>query len=348
LPLLTLVTRPIAIATPKPDGFADLETRVSWPKSLSIQYCASENRDPGWFLSFRFHPSSLVKMSPQLFAWLTAFSFACANVTVGYGMRYSTPLTATFVSLIVHTIVLWTALFLTSGIPTVNFVAVGAICLTGIVQPFMRFFQYKGMEKIGTSRAVTLRNSYPVLSVLIGIMFLGERITLLGMIGTLLIVGGIVLSSWKVDERFKDFRWLYVVFPLITASMTSVVHPLRRYALMQANEPLFFAALVGPFSLLAFAVYYWVPANSEKLVWHRRALIPFLLSGLGETLAVLFMLHAFAIGSVVTVSPITATSPIWTVLLGAIFLRRLEKFTVASVIGTLSVVAGVIAIALVK
>ena len=287
-------------------------------------------------------------MSPQLFAWLTAFSFACANVTVGYGMRYSTPLTATFVSLIVHTIVLWTALFLTSGIPTVNFVAVGAICLTGIVQPFMRFFQYKGMEKIGTSRAVTLRNSYPVLSVLIGIMFLGERITLLGMIGTLLIVGGIVLSSWKVDERFKDFRWLYVVFPLITASMTSVVHPLRRYALMQANEPLFFAALVGPFSLLAFAVYYWVPANSEKLVWDRRALIPFLLSGLGETLAVLFMLHAFAVGSVVTVSPITATSPIWTVLLGAIFLRRLEKFTVASVIGTLSVVAGVIAIALVK
>ncbi len=287
-------------------------------------------------------------MSPQLFAWLTAFSFACANVTVGHGMRYSTPLTATFVSLIVHTIVLWTALFLTSGIPTVNFVAVGAICLTGIVQPFMRFFQYKGMEKIGTSRAVTLRNSYPVLSVLIGILFLGERITLLGMIGTLLIVGGIVLSSWKVDERFKDFRWLYVVFPLITASMTSVVHPLRRYALMQANEPLFFAALVGPFSLLAFAVYYWVPANSEKLVWDRRALIPFLLSGLGETLAVLFMLHAFAIGSVVTVSPITATSPIWTVLLGAIFLRRLEKFTVASVIGTLSVVAGVIAIALVK
>ena len=186
-------------------------------------------------------------MSPQFFAWLTAFSFACANVTVGYGMRYSTPLTATFVSLIVHTIVLWTALVITSGIPEINVAAVGAIFLTGIVQPFMRFFQYKGMEKIGTSRAITLRNSYPVLSVLIGIVFLGEQITLLGVLGTILIVSGIVLSSWKLDERLKDFRWLYVVFPLITASLTSVVHPLRRYALIQANEPLFFAALVGPF-----------------------------------------------------------------------------------------------------
>ena len=287
-------------------------------------------------------------MSPQFFAWLTAFSFACANVTVGYGMRYSTPLTATFVSLIVHTIVLWTALVITSGIPEINVAAVGAIFLTGTVQPFMRFFQYKGMEKIGTSRAITLRNSYPVLSVLIGIVFLGEQITLLGVLGTILIVSGIVLSSWKLDERFKDFRWLYVVFPLITASLTSVVHPLRRYALIQANEPLFFAALVGPFSLMAFAVYYWTPANNDKLAWDRRALIPFLLSGLGETMAVLFMLHAFSAGSVVTVSPITATSPIWTALLGAIFLRRVEQFTLVSVIGTLSVVAGVIAIVLVK
>jgi DME family drug/metabolite transporter len=287
-------------------------------------------------------------MSPQFFAWLTAFSFAVANVTVRHGMRYSTPLTATFVSLIIHTIVLWTAVFLTGGIPGVAWPGVAAIFLTGIVQPAMRVFQYKGMEKIGTSRAITLRNSYPVLSVVIGIVFLGEQITVLGAIGTVLIVAGIVLSSWKLDEQFKDFRWLYVIYPLITASITSVVHPLRRFALLQSNEPLFFAALVGPISLLSFAAYYATPANQEKLVWDRRALWPFLLSGLGETLAVLFMLNAFAHGPVVIVSPISATSPIWTALLGAIFLRQLEALTWASMLGTISVVAGVIAITLVR
>jgi len=287
-------------------------------------------------------------MTPQFLAWLTALSFACANVTVGYGMRYSTPVTATFVSLIVHTIVLWTAVFVTSGIPNINLLAVGVIFLTGIVQPIMRFFQYKGMEKIGTSRAITLRNSYPVLSVLIGIFFLGEHITLQGALGTALIVTGIVGSSWKLDEQFKDFRWLHVIYPLITAAISAVVHPLRRYALIQSNEPLFFAALIGPISLLAFAVYYYTPLSKDKLVWDRRALWPFLFSGLAETLAVLFMLNAFANGTVVVVSPITATSPIWTALLGAIFLRQLEKFTPASVIGTLCVVAGVITIALVK
>ena len=281
-------------------------------------------------------------MSAQLFAWLTAISFACSNVTVGHGMRYSTPLTATFVSLIVHTIVLWSALLLTSGIPVINWVGVGAIFVTGMVQPFMRFFQYKGMEKIGTSRAITLRNSYPVLSVLIGVVLLGEKLTFPGAMGVILIVSGIILSSWKLDEQFKDFRWVHAVYPLITACLTAIVHPLRRYALIQANQPLFFAALVGPFSLLAFALYYWTPMNKDKLVWDRRALWPFLFSGVGETLAVLFMLQAFAIGSVVTVSPITATSPVWTAVLAAIFLGRVERFTPASIIGTVAVVAGVI------
>jgi drug/metabolite transporter (DMT)-like permease len=263
-------------------------------------------------------------------------------------MRYSTPVTATFVSLIIHTIVLWTAVFLTGGIPTINIVAVGAIFLTGMVQPAMRYFQYKGMEKIGTSRAITLRNSYPVLSVLIGIVFLGEQITLLGALGTAMIMTGIVASSWKLDEQLKDFRWLHVAYPLITATISAVVHPLRRYALTQSNEPLFFAALIGPISLLAFAVYYSSPASKDKFVWDRRALWPFFFSGLAETLAVLFMLNAFANGPVVIVSPITATSPIWTALLAAIFLREIERLTWASVIGTTSVVAGVIAISLVK
>jgi len=287
-------------------------------------------------------------MSPQFFAWLTAFSFAVANVTVRHGMRYSTPLTATFTSLIIHTIVLWTAVFMTGGIPSVVWLGVVAICLTGIVQPAMRVFQYKGMEKIGTSRAITLRNSYPLLSVLIGIIFLGEELTPVGAVGIALIMSGIVLSSWKLDEQFKDFRWLYVIYPLITAAISAVVHPLRRYALLQSNEPLFFAALVGPISLLSFAAYYHTPANGEKLVWDRRALWPLVVSGLAETLAVLFMLHALANGPVVIVSPISATSPIWTALLAAIFLREIERLTWASVIGTISVVAGVIAISLVK
>jgi uncharacterized membrane protein len=40
--------------------------------------------------------------------------------------------------------------------------------------------------------------------------------------------------------------------------------------------------------------------------------------------------------------------PIWTILFGAIFFRQIESINLASVIGAISVVAGVIAISLVK
>ena len=287
-------------------------------------------------------------MSPQLFAWLTAVSFAFANISVRRGMEYSTPLTATFVSLVVHTVALWIAVALTVGIPEVAVTAVVAIVVTGIVQPIMRHCHYTGIRKIGTSRAVTLRNTFPLPAVLIGILILGEPITPLGIIGTLIVVIGIVFTSWRIDQHLTSFRWTYLLYPIATALITAVVHPLRRYAMVQSHEPLFFTAIVGPVSLLSFAMYYALPVCGEKLVWDRRAFWPFLISGFFETAAVLLMLFAFTLGPVVIVSPIASTTPIWTAILSAIFLRKVERINLTSVIGTVCVVAGVIAISLVK
>jgi uncharacterized membrane protein len=287
-------------------------------------------------------------MSPQLFAWLTAVSFAFANISVRRGMEYSTPLTATFVSLVVHTVALWIVVALTVGIPEVAVTALVAIVVTGIVQPIMRHCHYTGIRKIGTSRAVTLRNTFPLPAVLIGILILGEPITPLGIIGTLLVVIGIVFTSWRIDQHLTSFRWTYLLYPIATALITAGVHPLRRYAMVQSHEPLFFTAVVGPVSLLSFAMYYALPVCGEKLVWHRRAFWPFLISGFFETAALLLMLFAFTLGPVVIVSPIASTTPIWTTILSAIFLRKVERINLASVIGTVCVVAGVIAISLVK
>jgi uncharacterized membrane protein len=257
-------------------------------------------------------------------------------------------MTATFVSLLIHTVMLWTAVFATGGIPPVALAGVIAISITALLQPGIRHFHYTGIHKIGTSRAVTLRNSYPFLTVIAGIMFLGEPLTLLGITGTILIVAGIVLTSWRIDQAVPSFRWIYLWYPVATVLLSTIVHPLRRYALLQSQEPLFFAALIGPVSLLSFAAFYISPACKEKLVWDRRALWPIALSGTFESLAVLFMLIAFSSGPVFVVSPISATSPIWTLLLAAIFLREFETINLKTVLGTVSVVAGVVAISLVK
>ena len=177
--------------------------------------------------------------------------FRCVN-----GLNYSTPFTATLVSLILHTVALWAVVFLTMGRPQVALAAVVAIVVTGILQPIMRHCHYTGIHKLGTSRAVTLRNTFPLPAVLIGILFLGEPITPLGIVGTVSVVAGIVLTSRRIDKQLPSFHWTHLMYPVATALITAVVHPLRRYALIQSHEPLFFTAVVGPVSLLALAAYY--------------------------------------------------------------------------------------------
>ncbi|MBI2988680.1 MAG: DMT family transporter [Deltaproteobacteria bacterium] len=283
-------------------------------------------------------------MSPHLLALLSAIGFGLANVSVKQGLNYSTAGTATLVSLIAHTILLWAAVLAQGTIPTVKFAAVAAITLTGLLQPVMRLCNYIGIEKVGASRAVTLRNSFPILSVILGVAVLGEELSALGVMGTLLVVTGLILTTWRLEDRIVNFRKRHLLFPLVTALVTAVAHPLRRYALTVSNEPLFLTALVGPISLLAFTVYLSSPLSKEKPLWHRKALWPFIMGGIFETLGVLSMLAAFSSGPVVLVSPITATAPIWTMLFVAVFFRDLERLGAAAVTGTFCVVAGVIAL----
>lgn len=283
-------------------------------------------------------------MAPQFLALCTALSYAAANVSVRLGLRHSSATTATLTSLIVHAVVLGSAVMATGGAPEVAAVALGLIAITGILQTGMRLWHYTGIEKVGTSRAVTLRSTHPLVSVVIGITILDEPATPAILIGTLLVVAGIVMTSWQGDDRIVGFRWRHLLFPMATALITGIVHPIRRYAMSIADEPLFFASVVGGVSLLCFSSTLTVSAMRERIAWNGNSLVPFVAAGVFEASAVLLMLTAFVNGPVVLVSPIAATSPIWTLLMGIVLLRDLERINRYTVGGTLCVVAGVIAI----
>lgn len=283
-------------------------------------------------------------MAPQFLALCTALSYAAANVSVRRGLRHSSAATATLTSLIVHAVVLGSAVVATGGAPEVAALALGLIAVTGILQTGMRLWHYTGIEKVGTSRAVTLRSTHPIVSVAIGVTVLHEQATPAILIGTLLVVAGIVMTSWQGDDRIAGFRWRHLLFPMATALITGIVHPIRRYAMSISDEPLFFAAIVGVVSLLCFSSTLSLPSMRERIVWNPHSLAPFIAAGVFETSAVLLMLTAFVSGPVVLVSPIAATSPIWTLLMGVVFLRDLERVNRYTISGTLCVVAGVIAI----
>lgn len=283
-------------------------------------------------------------MPAQLIALFTAIFYASALVSARRGLKYSTPVTVTCVSVIVQTITLWSAIFLTGGIPEVSPIAVLLFVLVGITQLGVRLLAYTGVHKIGASRSSALQAISPLISAVIAIATLHEKASVAVLAGTLLVVIGIILVSWKPEEQIPTFRWWHLLFPLAAALLTGMNHPIRRYALSLSNQPLFFAALMGSVSLTCFTGYLAFSPASERLVWNRKALGPFIVTGLSETLSILSIVTALSVGSVVVVAPIAATYPMWALLGTVVFLRDLEQVNALTIVGTLSVVAGTIAI----
>ena len=287
-------------------------------------------------------------MSPQLLASITAIFYAGALVSSRLGLKHSTPDTVTLVSIVVQNATLWSAVFLAGGIPKVSWIAVAIFCIVGTFQMGVRVLAYTGVLKIGASRSGSLQSISPLVSATIAIVVLGEPATSLIITGTFLVVLGIVLVSWKAEREVASFRWWYLLLPIGAACLTGMNHPLRRYAFSLSNEPLFFSAFMGLVSLVGFIVYRSVTPNKQPLDWNPKALWPFLSTGIFETFSIVFIMTSLSLGRVVLVAPIAATYPVWALIGAKIFLRDVEKITIKTIIGILSVVAGTIAIHLGK
>ena len=265
-------------------------------------------------------------MPAQLIALAAALSYAISGIAAKRGLRYSTPVTVTLVSVAIHAIVLWIALLIFRGVPAVSRWVLFLFVLSGLLQPILRFLTYAGIHYVGAAAGTTLRGAHPLVSTSLAILFLGESLNLLVVLGTIAIVTGVALISWQGNKKQESFRWWHLAYPLTAAFLAGVSHPLRRYTLSLANEPLYLAAVIGIVALPWLASATLLPGQKQKPVWDRRAMGPFFVAGGFETLGILLGIIALSVGQVVVVSPIIATSPLWIVLGSWLFLRDIERF----------------------
>jgi len=287
-------------------------------------------------------------MSAQSLAFVTAICYAAALVSSRRGLQFSTPDTVTLVSILVQNVTLWSAVFLTGGIPQVSWTAVGIFCIVGTFQMGVRLLAYTGVLKIGASRSSSLQSISPLISATLAIAILKEPATPLIISGTLLVVCGIMLVSWKAERELPSFRWWHLLLPVGAACLTGINHPLRRHAFSLSNEPLFFSAFMGLVSLIGFSIYRLVSRRRQILEWNRAGLWPFIWTGVFETFSIVLIMTSLSLGRVVVVAPIAATYPVWALIGAKLFLRHVERITVKTMLGILSVVAGTVAILLGK
>ncbi len=278
------------------------------------------------------------------FAILAAFCFSASHILIRRGLVISNAATGTIVSILISAALLWVLAPFVISLSSFRTPAVWYFIASGIFAPAIgRFMTFKGIERVGVARSVPISNSSPMFASILAVILMGETWTLQNVLGTTLVILGIVvLSSTRTGQA--QWRKLDLIYPAMAAFSFAMSSNLRKLGLLIVNLPLMAATVTAttavPFSLVMFQMQGGLRVFSLS----RRSFGWFLAAGLAHTGAMLSVYYALSFGKIVIVDPLIGASPVLSLVLSRIFLRDLEAITSRVVVGAVITVIGSILI----
>ncbi|MEE9239832.1 MAG: DMT family transporter, partial [bacterium] len=262
------------------------------------------------------------------------------------GQRHGSAVTGVVIGLIVNTpfLIAATVYFWEPGwwdLRSILLFAVG-----GMTGPAVgRVFMYQAIHYLGVSRAMPLMATLPLFTAVLAYGFLGERPGPYIWAGTVLIVAGCagVMMKKKSDTSWER-RFLWLSFISILGFAISNIF--RKVGLTDLPSPLMGVTVtyISGLIFLLLIARFLPPGHRPQLRWGK-AWYFYGACGVLNTMA--FLSHFFAIryGDLTIVSPLSAMSPVFALLLSWFFLRDIERVTGWILAGTALAVAGGILIA---
>lgn len=284
----------------------------------------------------------------EVFAIASGFFSAINLILLKKGMAHSNAITAIVISLTVNVLVFWSVVLVVLPIDQVFHPALLIFVLVGLIQPGgTRFLSYLSVERVGVALTAPLRATTPLFSSLLAIIILGEQLTVSVALGTALVVGGIIVIS--LGEMSSGYRLnLYVFLPILSAFLAGSTQIFRKIGLAQIPLPLLGAAVTTGTSFIVITLSLLISRKSSKLAFNRTSLLYFTLAGFAITMGVASVYMSLYLSDVVVVAPLSSLSPLFSLILSAIFLREVEVITIRVVIAACLIVAGVVMITAVR
>ena len=288
-------------------------------------------------------------MRAELFALSNAFFFALQNMLTKKGLKYSNPPTAVLISLAINVVILWSVSFLFLPVRLLTLSGAVVFMVVGIFQPGLtRLLTFKSIETVGVAVTDPLRATTPMFSAFLAIILLGEQMTPAIFFSTLLIIAGITLISLRGKSAAK-IKMGYLFYPLLASFLAGSSQILRKFGLESMPHPILAAAVTATSSLLVVSVIMWFSGQRQLIMNLDKRCLPYYLSaGLAISFGMVAIYYALDLGKVVVVIPLSSISPLFTLLLAAIFLRGVEKVTLKIVLGAMLIISGVILLTLWK
>ncbi len=282
-------------------------------------------------------------------AMVSALGFGSAAIFARLGMQDIRPLPSTLISSAASFLpaTMLALIFAFSDIRAlppmayVWFLGHGALTFLG-----GRALTHLSINLIGASRSGPFIGSATLFAAVFAITITGERLHALVALGTVAVVGGLLIStgdiwhqSWQRDRR----SLLGYVLALGAAASYGGSNLAAKELSLQYGSPLLVAALS-----LFFGIVLLAPMAGRGAIAGLRSSRSGLgftaLSGLAAAMAVISLYFAFQRSDVVIISPISSANPLVTLFLAHLFLERLERVTRLILSGTILTVMGVVLI----
>ena len=276
------------------------------------------------------------------FALISSACFGLALIVTQFGLRHVPAVAGAFIAIPCMTVLFWVLCPVFLDIGEWHLKAGVIFAVVGLFFPaVVTLLTYEANQRIGPMAAGAVGSTAPLFAAAIAVLFLGERLSVLGTLAILAILAGIVVIGWQPGKPAQRWPSRLLLLPLTAAALRGLAHALIKLGLML--WPSAFAA-----SLIGYTVSTAVVAGGARLKLgtlrprlNAKGMLWFSLVGLCNGLAVLTMYAALNYGPVTVVSPIVATYPLFTLVFGTVLLPR-HGLTRQAGAGVVLTVAGVV------
>ena len=311
-----------------------------------------------------------------LLAFGTALSFSVMNLAVRKAGRAHPGANGVLTTVVVNILVFSALWVVAAGSGTLREVKLDAALVfasIGLTGPFLgRTFLFAGIHRIGVVRASAIKNAAPIITLLMAVVLIGERFTLLGSAGIVLILGGVFVvvresllgarvpslataagaaaaavgSTVSVADRDRH-HVAGVAFALLAAVAFGASNALSKVGMNIVPDAIQAGFFAGWGALVMYVAW---AALQGRLGEVGPALIArhpwFWLAGLAGTIGQLTFfgaLHYIAVGPATVVA---ASEIVLTTALGGLLVQKLEQVTHRIAIPAILVFGGAALIAL--
>lgn len=275
-----------------------------------------------------------------IWALSAAAGFGAALVTARLGLRYAAPLAGAAIGVPSTTLMFWCLAPFALEAGEFDLAAAGIFALVGLFFPAaVTLLTYSGNERIGPTATGAVSCTTPMFALLGAVLFLGEALSAEILLGTGVVVLGMLALTWSDSRQERDWPAWALGLPLAAAAIRALAQVLTKAGLTLWNHP-YAAGLIG-YTASAAVILVAARLGGVGKPADRRAAPWFVATGFLNGASLFMMYMALARGRVSAVSPIVATYPLFTLALSLALLRH-ERITPRTGLGVMLTVAGVI------